>query len=129
MAIENRYINCSSPYVSAYSQASGLAVANILDAIAVSGLNIEFVPVSPLDLPSSPYAGPPGEAVDQAWHDLLKNMNIRVTAEELAKSNQTSVSLPKGGGHMVWIGAHHQLHCIVRLIVTSMHSKYLIKES
>ncbi|KAK6592477.1 hypothetical protein H4I96_11708 [Botrytis cinerea] len=64
------------------------------------------------DLPSSPYAGPPSESVDQAWHDLLKDMNIRVTTEELEKSDQKSISLPEGGGHMVWIGAHHQLHCI-----------------
>ncbi|KAF7918841.1 uncharacterized protein EAE98_009619 [Botrytis deweyae] len=79
------------------------------------GVRIRYVPVAPPDLPSSPYAGPPSESVDQAWHDLLKDMNIRVTAEELEKRNQKSISLPEGGGHMVWIGAHHQLHCIKML--------------
>ncbi|TGO24666.1 hypothetical protein BPAE_0097g00100 [Botrytis paeoniae] len=64
------------------------------------GVRIEYVPIAPPDLPSSPYAGPPSESVDQAWHDLLKDMNIRVTAEELEKRNQKSVSLPEGGGHM-----------------------------
>ncbi|TGO60228.1 hypothetical protein BCON_0037g00280 [Botryotinia convoluta] len=64
------------------------------------GVRIRYVPVAPPDLPSSPYAGPPSESVDQAWHDLLKDMNIRVTAEELEKRNQKSVSLPEGGGHM-----------------------------
>ena len=39
-------------------------------------------------------------------------MNIRVSAEELQRSNQESVSLP-GGGHLAWIGAFHQLHCVV----------------
>ncbi|TGO42154.1 hypothetical protein BHYA_0012g00710 [Botrytis hyacinthi] len=64
------------------------------------GVRIQYVPVAPPDLPSSPYAGPPSESVDQAWHDLLKDMNIRVTAEELEKRNQKSISLPEGGGHM-----------------------------
>ncbi|KAB8293054.1 hypothetical protein EYC80_007414 [Monilinia laxa] len=52
----------------------------------IPGLKIQFLPVTPLDLPSSPYAGPPSDAVDQAWHDLLSNMNIRVTTEELEKN-------------------------------------------
>ncbi|THV53663.1 hypothetical protein BGAL_0045g00220 [Botrytis galanthina] len=64
------------------------------------GVRIQYVPVAPPDLPSSPYAGPPSESVDQAWHDLLKDMNIRVTAEELEERNQKSISLPEGGGHM-----------------------------
>ncbi|KAF7929966.1 uncharacterized protein EAE97_009563 [Botrytis byssoidea] len=64
------------------------------------GVRIRYVPVAPPDLPSSPYAGPPSESVDQAWHDLLKDMNIRVTTEELEKRNQKSISLPEGGGHM-----------------------------
>ncbi|QSZ31478.1 hypothetical protein DSL72_001043 [Monilinia vaccinii-corymbosi] len=78
----------------------------------IPGVSIQYVPVTPPDLPSSPYAGPPSDSVDRAWHDLLKNMNIRVTAEELEKRKQKSIALPEGGGHMVWIGAHHQLHCI-----------------
>ena len=83
---------------------------------ALPGVKIRYVPIAPPDLPSSPYAGPPSESVDQAWHDLLKDMNIRVTTEELEKSDQKSISLPEGGGHMVWIGAHHQLHCIAGFI-------------
>ncbi|KAA8566477.1 hypothetical protein EYC84_009039 [Monilinia fructicola] len=84
-------------------------------SLAIPGLKIQYLPVTPLDLPLSPYAGPPSDSVDQAWHDLLRNMNIRVTTEELEKSNQKSISLPEGGGHMAWIGAHHQLHCIKML--------------
>ncbi|EDN97245.1 hypothetical protein SS1G_11770 [Sclerotinia sclerotiorum 1980 UF-70] len=83
---------------------------------AISDLKIQYVPVAPPDLPSSPYAGPPSDSVDQAWHNLLKDMNIRVTAEELEKSNQKSIALPEGGGYMAWIGAHHQLHCIASLV-------------
>ena len=63
----------------------------------------------------SPYAGPPSELADQSWHDLLQNMNLRVTREEISKSNQTSILLPDGGGYLAWIGAHHELHCIVSL--------------
>lgn len=90
----------------------------------ISDLKIQYVPVAPPDLPSSPYAGPPSDSVDQAWHNLLKDMNIRVTAEELEKSNQKSIALPEGGGYMAWIGAHHQLHCIKMLRRWNYRDRY-----
>lgn len=40
-------------------------------------------------------------------------MNIRVTKAELDHENVESVALPEGGGYLSWIGAFHQLHCIV----------------
>ncbi|KAI9643615.1 hypothetical protein NHQ30_008237 [Ciborinia camelliae] len=54
---------------------------------SISGLKIQYLPIAPPDLPSSPYAGPPSNSIDQAWHDLLKDMNIRVTSEELEKNH------------------------------------------
>ena len=39
-------------------------------------------------------------------------MNIRVTKAELARENVQSFAL-EGGGYLSWIGAFHQLHCIV----------------
>ena len=60
----------------------------------------------------SPFAGPPSPAVDEAWHDLMGNMSIRVTREELDQNHQTSVELPSGG-YLAWLGMFHELHCVV----------------
>lgn len=59
----------------------------------------------------SPYIGPPGDDVDEAWHALFGNMSLRVSAEELARHSQTSVSLPDGG-YLAWLGVYHNLHCV-----------------
>lgn len=62
----------------------------------------------------SPYAGPPGEAIDRAWTELLQHVNIRASDRELASLNQTSVGLPGiQGGSLVWMDVSHQLHCVV----------------
>jgi hypothetical protein len=89
--------------------------ALLMLSLAISNLKINYVPVTPPGLPTSPYAGPPSDLVEQSWHELLKNINLRVTGSELQQSDQTSIPLPEGGGYMAWIGAHHQLHCIVSL--------------
>ena len=39
-------------------------------------------------------------------------MALRISAEEMRASNQSSVALPKGG-YMAWLGVYHELHCIV----------------
>ncbi|KAL9620549.1 MAG: hypothetical protein Q9160_004910 [Pyrenula sp. 1 TL-2023] len=64
---------------------------------------------------SSKYSGSPGAEVDEAWSALLAPMNIRVSAEELARNNRTSVRLQSGdeeGGYMAWLGIFHELHCV-----------------
>jgi len=82
--------------------------------VAISGLKISYKPVTPISRFLSPYAGPPSsKLVDQSWHDLLKNINLRVSGEEIRRTNQESITLPEGGGYLAWIGAQHQLHCIV----------------
>ncbi|MCJ1464909.1 hypothetical protein MMC07_003524 [Pseudocyphellaria aurata] len=62
----------------------------------------------------SPFTGSPGPDSDRAWHDLLSNMSVRVSREELERGNQTSVQLPDGG-YMAWLGVFHELHCIKML--------------
>jgi hypothetical protein len=79
----------------------------------IDDLEILYEPKSYDDFEKSPYAGPPSPAIDAAWHRLLEHTTIRVTAEELRRSNQTSVELPEGGGNMAWFGVYHELHCIV----------------
>ena len=61
----------------------------------------------------SPYVGRPGIAIDKAWQDLLGDMSIRITKAELEQNDQTSIELPRGG-YLAWLGAFHQLHCVVR---------------
>ena len=67
----------------------------------------------------------PSPQIDEAWDKLMAPMNIRVSAEELERSNQESVSLP-GGGKLAWIGAFHQLHCVVRGENPSQHSVQIV---
>lgn len=62
----------------------------------------------------SPFAGPPGPDVEEAWHNLMLNMSVHVTKEELDAHGQTSIELP-GGGYLAWLGVFHELHCVVRL--------------
>ena len=62
---------------------------------------------------TSPFAGRPSTRLDRAWSHLLHGTNIRMSEEELARRNQTSVALPEGGGHLAWLEVNHQLHCVV----------------
>ncbi|KAG9241328.1 hypothetical protein BJ878DRAFT_558282, partial [Calycina marina] len=57
---------------------------------------IRYEPVAPPPRWKSPYSGKPSEVIDQAWHNLLENMNIRVTEDELEQNNQESIFLPQG---------------------------------
>ena len=64
---------------------------------------------------ASPFAGGPDNEIDLAWHNLLGNTTVRVSQEELNRNgnHRESVALPEHGGHMVWLGVFHQLHCLV----------------
>jgi hypothetical protein len=63
----------------------------------------------------SPFAGGPSENVDDAWRDLMSSISVRVSQEELNQNgnHKESVSLPEGGGNLVWLNVFHQLHCLV----------------
>jgi hypothetical protein len=68
----------------------------------------------------SPFGGFPNEESDAAWRDLLKNSNIRISAEELKKINRTSIQLQDGtGDYFGGLSAHHHLHCLVSQILWS----------
>lgn len=51
----------------------------------------------------NPFKGAPSEKLDHAWHQLFINSNVRVTAEDLAKINRTSVPIndEKGGYYAI----------------------------
>lgn len=72
-------------------------------------------------LDNNPFAGRPDPDIDTAWHGLLEDIHIRVTKTELDKSQQTSVLLPEGGGYLSWLGAYHELHCLVSHIAQGFH--------
>lgn len=82
---------------------------------AMKNLSIKHKPSLFKNLTQNSFAGPPpAPEIDRAWGDLLAPMNMRTLGpEELARTGQRSVSLPEGGGNLVWLGVFHQLHCIV----------------
>jgi hypothetical protein len=51
----------------------------------------------------NPFKGPPSDELDHAWHQLFINSNVRVTADDLAKINKTSVPVTddKGGYYAI----------------------------
>ena len=84
-----------------------------LSPAAVQGLSISYIPITFRNLTNNPYAGKPNADIDGAWDELMAPMHIRVTGEELLRDNQESVALPEAGGYLGWLGAFHELHCIV----------------
>ncbi|PSS12325.1 hypothetical protein M430DRAFT_68579 [Amorphotheca resinae ATCC 22711] len=70
------------------------------------------------------FNGPPSQELDDAWHVLLQNMNIRLSSNELKDLNKTSVMLADGSGdYMATIDAYHQLHCLqyIRQVIHKDH--------
>lgn len=63
---------------------------------------------------TSLYSGLPTSELDRNWDSLMSTMRIRVSDEELAARDQTSVPLSQGG-NLAWLGVYHQLHCVVRI--------------
>ena len=62
------------------------------------------------------FQGNPTRSLDDAWANLLHGYNIRVSAEELARTDQKSVELVDGpGGYLANLDVMHQLHCLVTL--------------
>ncbi|RAK78074.1 uncharacterized protein BO72DRAFT_495607 [Aspergillus fijiensis CBS 313.89] len=78
------------------------------------GLQRHFVPTKFTDYSQTAYFQDPGSLADAAWEDLLGDMFIRVSTEELDLANQTSISLPRDDKHLAWLGVYHDLHCIVQ---------------
>jgi len=63
---------------------------------------------------TSPFSGAPRPELEEAWHDLLSGMNIKVSEEYLTPYNATSVPLV-GGGYVAQLGMYHELHCLKRI--------------
>ena len=91
----------------------GVDQLNIFKA-PLADLKIEYTQSIFHNLSHSPFAGAPSAKIDASWEVLLAPMNIRVSEAELQHESLRSVALPEGGGYLSWLGAFHQLHCIVR---------------
>jgi Mycotoxin biosynthesis protein UstYa len=78
----------------------------------MTDLQMRYKPTLFTPSQDSPFTGEPTREGDRAWHDLMENMTIRVSLDELKAGDQTSVALPEGG-YMAWLGVFHELHCVV----------------
>ena len=85
---------------------------NLTLETAIDDLDLKYKASTYSDFEKSPFAGPPSPSLDTHWHDLLASITLRVSKEELTRSNQASVAIPRGG-YMAWLGVYHELHCIV----------------
>ncbi|TGO81099.1 hypothetical protein BPOR_1352g00010 [Botrytis porri] len=58
------------------------------------------------------YKGDPRPELDLAWHNLVKNNNLRLSKEELATLVRTALSLADGSGYYGQLNVYHLLHCL-----------------
>ncbi|CAD6576148.1 MAG: hypothetical protein ASARMPRED_007619 [Alectoria sarmentosa] len=64
----------------------------------------------------SPYNGPPGEEVDEAWRELLHNMNMPLPGSDLRRLGTTSIPVPdRDDTYIAGMSVFHELHCLKRL--------------
>jgi hypothetical protein len=60
------------------------------------------------------FRGEPRKELDDAWEDLLKNINIKLTTSDLQKINRKSTRL-SDGTYLGQLTVYHQLHCLKSL--------------
>ncbi|KAM3068614.1 hypothetical protein ACMFMG_011138 [Clarireedia jacksonii] len=69
------------------------------------------------------FKGDPRPELDRAWHDVLKNNNIRLTKDELHNLNKSSIELADGSGYFGQLNVYHHLHCL-KFIREVFYSEY-----
>ncbi|KAF6234052.1 hypothetical protein HO173_007882 [Letharia columbiana] len=103
------------------------------------GMNLVFSPLNEALIPEkkmvhatlkskNPFKGPPSPELDDAWHQLFVNSNVRVSADDLQKINRTSVPLGDGSGYYAIPDVYHQLHCLKFLRQMLYHDYYRINK-
>ncbi|KAB8298645.1 hypothetical protein EYC80_000824 [Monilinia laxa] len=58
------------------------------------------------------YKGDPRPELDLAWHNLVKNNNLRISNEELDKLGRTALPLADDSGYYGQLNVYHHLHCL-----------------
>ncbi|RAH40200.1 oxidase ustYa family protein [Aspergillus brunneoviolaceus CBS 621.78] len=87
--------------------------AHLIDSPLHEAIHMERKTVYAAIDSKNPFKGAPSEELDHAWHQLFVNSNIRVTAEDLARINRTSVPInDEKGGYYAIPDVYHQLHCL-----------------
>jgi len=61
------------------------------------------------------FAGPPRPELDDAWHDLLKDMHIKLTKEEVEALGVRTLELSDHSGFVGSLEVYHDLHCLKRI--------------
>ncbi|MCJ1326642.1 hypothetical protein MMC10_003307 [Thelotrema lepadinum] len=62
---------------------------------------------------TSKYTGKPSRELDDAWTNLVGNLHIRVSSEDLEQMKEKSIPLSdEKGGYLVGLDVYHQLHCL-----------------
>ncbi|KAI1770222.1 hypothetical protein F4818DRAFT_274284 [Hypoxylon cercidicola] len=77
----------------------------------------------PTNIIDNPFTGEPRPELDEAWHHLLLNDNIRVPKAYLDELNLTSVYTKDGTEGVASLSVYHSLHCLkkVRHMVFRSH--------
>ncbi|KAI0457086.1 hypothetical protein F5B21DRAFT_109479 [Xylaria acuta] len=76
----------------------------------------------PTNIVDNPFTGNPRDELDQAWHKLLRNDNIRVPKDYLDERNLRSVYTKDGTEGIASLSVFHSLHCLKKV------KKMLFKE-
>ncbi|KMQ49091.1 hypothetical protein A7D00_3153 [Trichophyton violaceum] len=69
----------------------------------------------PTNIVNNPFAGPPREDMEQAWHKFLRNDNIRVPIGYLKEKNLTSVYTKDHSEGIASLSVYHSLHCLKKV--------------
>ncbi|KAI0011123.1 hypothetical protein F4779DRAFT_256094 [Xylariaceae sp. FL0662B] len=64
---------------------------------------------------NNPFAGDPRPELDEAWHRLLRNDNIRVPKDYLDELNLTTVYTKDGSEGIASLSVYHSLHCLKKI--------------
>jgi len=61
-----------------------------------------------------PYSGYPRPELEEAWENLLGNMNVRLSLKDLKAFNreEDAVQLPDGSGYAGTLNIYHEIHCV-----------------
>ncbi|KAI0532441.1 hypothetical protein GGR58DRAFT_490209 [Xylaria digitata] len=69
----------------------------------------------PTNIVNNPFAGDPRPELDDAWHHLLQNDNIRVPKGYLDELNLTTVYTLDGSEGIASLSVYHSLHCLKKV--------------
>ncbi|KAI1177096.1 hypothetical protein F4777DRAFT_543731 [Nemania sp. FL0916] len=69
----------------------------------------------PTAIEDNPFTGAPRPELDEAWHNLLQNDNIRVPRLYLEELNLTTIYTLDGSEGIASLSVYHSLHCLKKV--------------